>query len=133
MLRPAEQIKQIIEETRGKLVSEALASMQNPENDESGKVLAKMIMRRETDILDFLLRALQLQDGDEATGLEILAGLSGKEQRNALGGNGCPVKFGLVNSGCDNWLPLKCDDCWWGALRTMYVYHSGKWEVKGEK
>jgi hypothetical protein len=120
MLRPAEQIKKDIERYRENI---------RPNLTVGGRY--QELSEAIDDALLQILNRAELRDGDEATGLEILAGLPREEQKKlrihvdcAKCKSGCPSEYGLGEKG---YL------CWPEALRTIFVYRSGKWEVKGEK
>jgi hypothetical protein len=123
MLRPAEQIKQEIEQ---KIADSVPRSM-------GGNIMIT---------LNAVPEMMHLRDGDEATGLQILAGLPMEEQDKFLkhmqevAFDENSEKKPCVNDyasyancgylGCD----IRCIADW---LETKFVYRSGKWEVKGEK
>jgi len=119
MLRPAEQMKQIINDIK--------QGMNELDEKRMLQVTEKCsISNHINKRLDYLWEQIQLQDGGEATGLEILAGMPREEQGNLFRPEICPSTAGLHDSDCN----CGCDACWWRALRTVYVYRSGKWEVK---
>ena len=79
---------------------------------------------------------LAWHDGDEAAGLEILAGLfsgKSKEEQETIWSSP-PCRYGIVcDSGSDCFATNFCDTHWTEILFDPYTYHNGKWEVKGEK
>ena len=116
MLRTAEQIKKDIERYRENI---------RPNLTVGGRY--QELSEAIDDALLQILNRAELRDGGEATGLEILAGLP--RESKLFRPEICPSTAGIQDSDCN----CGCDACWWRALRTVYVYRSGKWEVKGEK
>jgi hypothetical protein len=83
-------------------------------------------MRACKDILD----AMEVQEDDEATGLEILISYGEK-----VFFEDCPHDYGLkddeeVHKG---WGDERCKGCWSSAVNKRYIRKSGTWVPVGEK
>ncbi len=92
-----------------------------------------------SNALDDILRGMELRDGDELTGLQILAQLPVEEQERFT--SKCPCDFDIqihlqdkLTQNCyANGIGPKwenCTACWVHCLERIYVYRNGKFEPK---
>jgi hypothetical protein len=129
MYRTGEQIRATIEQAiqRNKdLVNCMPVSWSLQQMKEEEAKLSRVVWALQ-DILSYM----EVQEGDKATGAEILAGMPREEQELFLIACTCPDEFELQNFGdgrCDDDI---CGECKLKSLNAEYTYHNGKWE--GEK
>jgi hypothetical protein len=74
-------------------------------------------------VLNGVEGAMNIQEGDKATGLEILAGM-----QEAICFPFCPSDYGLQDSQCYRDGTSNCNDCRAKALNGKYEFRAGKWE-----